>query len=178
MQNTQQGSAAQAILLAQANTDPGFKVPGASAPASASSASSAAGKPVDITTPSPAAGSNGTNDTSGTGANAIEVAPVQGAPATDTSARDQLIAGAVFLVLLLVFFFARNAFSNHLVRRRVAPSSADTSGWLLCCGLGFVSAAVVLAVMNASKFLSGAITGTLLLLGVAALVGAWLTGRR
>lgn len=175
MQNTQQGSTAQPILLAQANTDPGFKVPGASAPASASSASSAAGKPVDITTPSPAAGTNGT---SGTGANAIEVAPVQGAPATDTSARDQLIAGAVFLVLLLVFFFARNAFSNHLVRRRVAPSSADTSGWLLFCGLGFVSAAVVLAVMNASKFLSGAITGTLLLLGVAALVGAWLTGRR
>lgn len=172
MQNTQQGSTAQPILLAQANTDPGFKVPGASAPASASSASSAASKPVDITTPSPAAG------TSGTGANGIEVAPVQGAPATDTSARDQLIAGAVFLVLLLVFFFARNAFSNHLVRRRVAPSSADTSGWLLFCGLGFVSAAVVLAVMNASKFLSGAITGTLLLLGVAALVGAYLTGRR
>lgn len=172
MQNTQQGSTAQPILLAQANTDPGFKVPGASAPASASSASSAASKPVDITTPSPAAG------TSGTSANGIEVAPVQGAPATDTSARDQLIAGAVFLVLLLVFFFARNAFSNHLVRRRVAPSSADTSGWLLFCGLGFVSAAVVLAVMNASKFLSGAITGTLLLLGVAALVGAWLTGRR
>jgi hypothetical protein len=175
MQNTQQGSTEQPILLAQANTDPGFKVPGASAPASASAASSAAGKPVDITTPSPAAGSNGTN---GTSANGIEVAPVQGAPATDTSARDQLIAGAVFLVLLLVFFFARNAFSNHLVRRRVAPSSADTSGWLLFCGLGFVSAAVVLAVMNASKFLSGAITGTLLLLGVAALVGAWLTGRR
>ena len=169
MQNTQQGSSEQPILLAQANTDPGFKVPGASAPASASSASSAASKPVDITTPSPA---------TGTSANGIEVAPVQGAPATDTSARDQLIAGAVFLVLLLVFFFARNAFSNHLVRRRVAPSSADTSGWLLFCGLGFVSAAVVLAVMNASKFLSGAITGTLLLLGVAALVGAWLTGRR
>jgi hypothetical protein len=175
MQNTQQGTSVQPILLAQANTDPGFKVPGASAPASASAASSAASKPVDITTPSPAAG---TDSTSGTGANGIEVAPVQGAPATDTSARDQLIAGAVFLVLLLVFFFARNAFSNHLVRRRVAPSSADTSGWLLFCGLGFVSAAVVLAVMNASKFLSGAITGTLLLLGVAALVGAWLTGRR
>lgn len=165
MQNTQQGNSVQPILLAQANTDPGFKVPGASAPASASAASSAAGKPVDVTTPSPAA-------------SGIEVAPVQGAPATDTSARDQLIAGAVFLVLLLVFFFARNAFSNHLVRRRVAPSSADTAGWLLFCGLGFVSAAVVLAVMNASKFLSGAITGTLLLLGVAALVGAWLTGRR
>jgi hypothetical protein len=179
MQNTKQGSTEQPILLAQANTDPGFKVPGASAPASASAASSAAGKPVDITTPSPAAGStDGTNGTNGTSANGIEVAPVQGAPATDTSARDQLIAGAVFLVLLLVFFFARNAFSNHLVRRRVAPSSADTSGWLLFCGLGFVSAAVVLAVMNASKFLSGAITGTLLLLGVAALVGAWLTGRR
>ena len=84
----------------------------------------------------------------------------------------------MFLVLLIVFFFARNAYSNHLVRRRVAPSSADTAGWLMFFGLAFMSAAAVLAILNASKFLTVAITGTLLVLGIASLAGALVTGRR
>lgn len=149
----------QDIQLAQAGTDPGFKVPGASVPADGKAAEA---KPAD------ASGAS----------SAIEVAPVQGAPATDTSSRDALLGSAVFLVLLVILFFARNAFSQHLVRRRVAPSSADAAGWLLFCGLGFLSGAAVLAFVNAAKFLSVAITGTLLLLGVAALIGALLTGRR
>ncbi len=147
------------LQLAQANTDPGFKVPGAgSAPASG---------PAD-------AGGTG----AGTGASSIEVAPVAGAPATDTSSRELAIGGGVFLVLLIIFFFVRNAFSNSLVRRRVAPSSAESAGWLLFVGLSFLSAAVVLAIINASKFLTFAITGTLMLVGLAALVGAMLAGRR
>eukprot|EP01032_Pedospumella_encystans_P012537 gene12537-14499_t len=85
---------------------------------------------------------------------------------------DLAIGGAVFLILLIVFFFARNAYSNHLVRRRVAPSSADTAGWLMFFGLAFMSAAAVLAILNASKFLTVAITGTLLVLGIASLAGA------
>jgi uncharacterized membrane protein YgdD (TMEM256/DUF423 family) len=81
-------------------------------------------------------------------------------------------------VLLVVFFFARNAYANHLVRRRVAPSSADTAGWLMFFGLSFLSGALVLAIINSSKFLSLAVTGTLLLAGVGALAGAFFTGRR
>jgi hypothetical protein len=103
---------------------------------------------------------------------------VSGAPVTDTSTRDVAIGGAIFLILLVVFFFARNAYANNLVRRRVAPSSADTAGWLMFFGLAFLSAAAVLAVMNASRFLTVAITGTLLVFGIAALAGALLTGRR
>lgn len=156
------------IQLAQANTDPGFKIPGTPAdPAAKPSA-----EPTLSNVPP-----GGTPE--GTAApGAMEVAPVAGAPATDTSTRDVAIGGAIFLVLLVVFFFARNAYANHLVRRRVAPSSADTAGWLLFVGLAFLSAAVVLAVVNASKFLTVAITGTLLVFGVAALVGALVTGRR
>lgn len=150
---------AKDIQLAQANTDPGFKVPAASASASASADASKSA------------------DAASTPAN-IEVAPVQGAPATDTSARDELIGGGAFVILLIIFFFARNAYAHHLVRRRVAPSSADTAGWLLFFGLAFVSGAAVLAIMNAERFLSVAITGTLLLLGIAAIAGALLTGRR
>ncbi|SFU36949.1 hypothetical protein [Pseudoduganella namucuonensis] len=152
------------IQLAQANTDPGFKIPGAPADPNAKPSSA----PTLSETP-PGAAAPG---------QAMEVAPVAGAPATDTSTRDVAVGGAIFLVLMIVFFFVRNAYANHLVRRRVAPSSADTAGWLMFCGLGFFSAAAVLAIMNAGKFLTLAVTGTLLLLAVAAFVGAFLTGRR
>ncbi|MES2261538.1 MAG: hypothetical protein V4724_23715 [Pseudomonadota bacterium] len=153
------------IQLAQANTDPGFKIPGAPLD-SAKPASSA--PPGTVTPPAAEA----------TASAPIEVAPVAGAPATDTSTRDIAIGGTVFIILLVVFFFARNAYANHLVRRRVAPSSADTAGWLMFFGLAFLSAAAVLAIMNASKFLTVAITGSLLVFGIAALVGAFVTGRR
>lgn len=157
-------SDADTLKQAHTNTDPGFKVPGADAAAPPGSAPAAPGAP---TAPSGAPGAAG-----------IEVAPVAGAPATDTSSRELAIGAGVFLVLLLIFFFVRNAFSHSLVRRRVAPSSAESAGWLLFVGLSFLGAAVVLAIINASKFLTFAVTGTLMVVGVAALVGAALAGRR
>ncbi|UMR30930.1 hypothetical protein MJ904_01275 [Massilia sp. MB5] len=162
------------IQLAQANTDPGFKIPGGDKPAQPGS-QPAASAPAG--TPAAPDGSNG--GLSGTPpASGIEVAPVAGAPATDTSSRDLIIGGGIFVVLLIIFVFVRNAFANHLVKRRVAPSSADTAGWLLFCGLSFLSAAAVLGIINSDRFLSVAITGTLLVFGIASLVGAALTGRR
>ncbi len=147
---------------ANENTDPGFKLPGASdAPAEAKR------KTIDKTTNVPDS------------ANAqIEVAPVEGAPATDTSSRDLAIGGAVFLILLIVYFFVRNAYVHHLVVRRVAPSSAGSAGWLMFVGLSFISAAAVLAIINASKFLTFAITAPLVAVGLIALVAALFVGRR
>jgi len=156
----------------QNNTDPGFKIPGNQADPNAKPS----GEPTLSPVP-PGATPSGSAAPGAPGA-PIEVAPVQDAPATDTSTRDLAIGGAVFLVLLIVFFFARNAYSNHLVRRRVAPSSADTAGWLMFFGLAFMSAAAMLAILNAGKFLTVAITGTLLVLGIALLAGALMTGRR
>jgi hypothetical protein len=157
------------IQLAQANTDPGFKIPGAPADPKAQPS----GEPTLSNIPP-----GGAAETPAAPGAPIEVAQVQGAPATDTSTRDLAIGATIFLVLLIVFFFARNAYANHLVRRRVAPSSADTAGWLMFFGLAFVSGAAVLAIMNSSKFLTVAITGTLLVFGIAALIGALVTGRR
>jgi hypothetical protein len=108
----------------------------------------------------------------------VEIAPVAGAPVTDTSSRDLAIGGAVFVVLLVVFFFVRNAYVHHLVVRRVAPSSAGSAGWLMFLGLGFVSAAAVLAMVNASKFLTLAVAGPLVAVGLIALVAALFVGRR
>ena len=99
-------------------------------------------------------------------------------PATDTSTRDLVIGAAVFVVLLVVYFFVRNAYVHHLVVRRVAPSSAGSAGWLLFVGLGFLSAAAVLAIINASKFLTFAVTGPLVAVGVVALGAALFVGRR
>ena len=154
--------------------DPGFRIPDDKTPESplktpTQSPQPPAGNDALLTTP-PADGA--------ATAQGIEVAPGAQAPATDTSTRDIAIGGAVFLFLLVVFFFARNAFTNHLVRRRVAPSSADTAGWLLFFGLSFLSAAVVLGFVNSTKFLNVAITGTLLVFGIAAIAGALFTGRR
>lgn len=136
--------------------DPGFKLPGEE---------KASPDPLPKTTPD-------------TATMPIEVEPVAGAPATDTSTRDLAIGGAVFLVLLIVYFFVRNAYVHHLVVKRVAPSSAGSAGWLLFVGLGFVSAAAVLAIINASKFLTFAITAPLVLVGLCALVAALFVGRR
>lgn len=155
-----------------AATDPGFKLPPAvgapasapaSAAASAPAAADAASKPADA---QPATGSP------------IEVAPVAGAPATDTSTRDLAVGGVAFLVLLIVYFFVRNAYVHHMVVRRVAPSAAGSAGWLLFVGLAFVSAAAVLGVVNASRFLTFAITAPLVLVGLIALIAALFVGRR
>jgi hypothetical protein len=108
----------------------------------------------------------------------VEIAPLTGAPATDTSSRELAIGGAVFLVLLIVYFFVRNAYVHHLVVRRVAPSSAGSAGWLMFVGLGFLSAAAVLAIINASRYLTIAITGPLVAVGVVALIAALFIGRR
>ena len=139
-------------LLAQASTDPGFKLP------EPSSASNPAG--------------------SLTSSASIEVLPEAAPVVNDTSTREMAIASGILFFLLIVFFFARNAYVHHLVSKRVSPSSAGSAGWLLFVGLFFVSAAIVLAVLNSVKFLTLLVTGPLLLVGVGGLVGAALVGRR
>jgi len=139
----------QATIPAPA-ADPGFKLPGAPGPAPA---------PVATNTP-------------------IEVAPAAAQVASDTSTRDLAIGGTVFVVLLVIYFFVRNAYVHHLVVRRVAPSTAGSAGWLLFVGLCFISAAAVLALINASRYLTFAVTGPLVAVGLAALAATLFIGRR
>ena len=151
MQNQQTPATAPA-------TDPGFKLPGQESGKAA---------PVTTVTPAPA-------QTGGT----LEVAPAAAPVAADTSTRDLAIGGTAFVILLLIFFFVRNAYVHHLVVRRVAPSSAGSAGWMMFVGLCFISAAAVLALVNASKFLTFAVTGPLVAVGLIALVATLLVGRR
>jgi hypothetical protein len=112
------------------------------------------------------------------GGAAIEVAPAAATPATDTSTRDTLIGSTVFIILLVVFFFVRNTYVHHLVVRRVAPSAAGSAGWLMFVGLGFVSAAVVLSIVNPQRFLTMSVALPLVLVGLLSLGAALFTGRR
>jgi hypothetical protein len=157
----QQSSNPSGSGAGNANNDAGFSLPGneASAAASAAAASAAA-----ASASVPATGS-------------IE-GVAQAPQAADTSTRDLTLGGGIFLVLLLAFFFARGAYVNHLVARRVAPSSAGSAGWLLFIGLAFLSASVVLALINPNQYLRWAITAPLMVVGVCTLIGAILTGRR
>lgn len=68
--------------------------------------------------------------------------------------RDYAIGGGVLLVLLIAFFFAKNAYANHLASKRVAPGAANAAGWWLFIFLTSLSTASVLAVVNSAKFLS------------------------
>jgi hypothetical protein len=147
--------------------DPGFKLPGAQGTQDAKNVPDSA---LPKTAPD-------------TATQPVEVAPggmtnTVAAPLRDTSTRDLAIGGAAFVVLLVIYFFVRNAYVHHLVVRRVAPSSAGSAGWLMFVGLGFLSLAAVLAVINASRYLTFAITGPLVAVGVVALVAALFVGRR
>lgn len=144
-------------------TDPGFKLPG-------QTEQTTPHEPLPKTTPD-------------TANQPVEIAPggvtnPSAAPLRDTSARDLAIGGAVFVVLLVIYFFVRNAYVHHLVVKRVAPSSAGSAGWLMFVGLSFLSFAAVLAIINAAKYLTLAITGPLVVIGVIALVAGLLVGRR
>jgi hypothetical protein len=145
-----------------AGTDPGFKLPG--------QATTTPQDGLPKTTPD-------------TATQPVEIAPggatnTSAAPLRDTAGRDMSIGAVAFVVLLVIYFFVRNAYVHHLVVKRVAPSSAGSAGWLLFVGMGFLSAAVVLAIVNASKYLTPAITGPLVVVGVVTLVAAFFVGRR
>jgi hypothetical protein len=49
---------------------------------------------------------------------------------------------------------------------------------MLFVGLAFLSAAVVLAIVNASKYLTLGVTGPLVVVGLVALIAALFIGRR
>lgn len=169
MQNTssQHSQRAQpAPDTAATSTDPGFKLPGQAAATSQTTPQD----PLPKTTPD-------------TATQPVEIAPggmtnTSAAPLRDTSGRDLAIGGLAFVVLLVVYFFVRNAYVHHLVVKRVAPSSAGSAGWLMFVGLSFVSAAVVLALVNAARYLTLGVAGPLIVIGLITLIAALFVGRR
>ena len=149
-------------------TDPGFKLPGAEDKAQGAAQGTGQGNAAPVAAVASVPPSTAT----------LEVAPAPATVAADTSSRDLTVGAAAFLILLVIFFFVRNAYVHHLVVRRVAPSTAGSAGWMMFVGFCFISAAAVLALVNAGKFLTFAVTGPLVAVGLIALVATALVGRR
>lgn len=99
-------------------------------------------------------------------------------PAGEPASRDLLVGGGVLLVLMVAYFFAKNAYANMLVGKRVEPRSANASGWWLFIFLSLISVGVVLAAVNRSALMAPFIVGPLALGAVVALVLMLLSGRR
>ncbi|AQR67850.1 hypothetical protein BZG29_05330 [Janthinobacterium sp. LM6] len=117
-------------------------------------------------------------------ASAATTATTEAAPAldpvstTDTSSRDTLVGGVVLLLLFIAFFFAKNAYANGLVAKRVPPNKANASGWWLFIFLASLATGVVLAAVNAHKFLAPLFMGPLVLVGLVALLLTFTSSRR
>ncbi|MDQ4629457.1 hypothetical protein [Janthinobacterium lividum] len=126
-------------------------------------------------TDAPAASAATTTATTAT----TEPAPAfDAAGTTDTSSRDTLVGGVVLLLLFIAFFFAKNAYANGLVAKRVPPNKANASGWWLFIFLASLATGVVLAAVNAHKFLAPLFMGPLVLVGLVALLLTFTSSRR
>jgi hypothetical protein len=147
-------------MTQQAKDNAGFALP---APIEGQQAPAAAATPA-----TPATGT-GTPET-------VESLPVT--TDVDTSSRDALIGGGVLLVLFIAFFFAKNAYANTLVAKRIQPGKANAAGWWLFIFLASLSTGVVLAAINAPKFMAPLIIGPLTLIGLIGLVLMLLSSRK
>jgi len=101
-----------------------------------------------------------------------------GSPQFDTLARDLTIGAGVMLVLLIAFFFAKNAYANWLVGRRVSPRSANAAGWWVFILLTCLAAAGVFPLASQATFLSVIYLGPVLAVAGVALVLMLLSSRR
>ena len=137
-----------------------------------------------FTLPAPAAAPASAPPAAASAAGAASTATTEPAPAfdaaatTDTSSRDTLIGGVVLLLLFVAFFFAKNAYANGLVAKRVPPNKANASGWWLFIFLASLATGVVLAAVNAHKFLAPLFMGPLVLVGLVALLLTFTSSRR
>jgi len=145
--------------MAQDNKDTGFALPAPDA-----------GKTPPAATEQPATPATTTDITT------TEMPVLAGA--ADTSSRDLLVGGGILLVLFIAFFFARGAYANALVVKRVPPNKANAAGWWLFVFLASISTGVVLAAVNAAKFMAPLIIGPILAVALLALVLTFVSGRR
>lgn len=92
--------------------------------------------------------------------------------------REYAIAGTVLILLLVAFFFAKNAYANFLARNRVAFGPANAAGWWLYIFLMALSTAAVLAVLSAERFLVPLFMIPFAVVALVALVLMLVSGRR
>lgn len=118
------------------------------------------------------------NDSLSTSTETPQNTTVNTALTADTSSRDLLIGGAVLLVLFVAFFFAKNAYANMLVGKRVPPNKANAAGWWLFIFLASLSTGVVLAGVNPARYVAPLVMGPLGFIALTTLVLTFVSGRK
>jgi hypothetical protein len=103
---------------------------------------------------------------------------IPGLADADTTSRDMTIAGGVLLVLVIAFFFAKTAYANALVAKKVAPRSANAAGWWLFILLTSTATAAVLGFANQAKFLTIIFMAPLGLIALISLILMLMSSRR
>jgi len=147
--------------MAQENKDnAGFSLPDPSAPAA------------------PAAPDSVAAPDAGTASTGFETQPAGAIAAENTGSRDLLVGGAILLVLFIVFFLAKNAYANGLVAKKLPPNKANASAWWLFIFLASAATGVVLAGVNASRFMAPVIVGPIAVVALAALVLTFTASRK
>jgi len=148
--------------MAQENKDnAGFSLPDPSA--------------APATPDTPAAPESAAPNSASTG---FETQPAGALAAENTGSRDLLIGGAILLVLFIVFFLAKNAYANGLVAKKLPPNKANASAWWLFIFLASAATGVVLAGVNASRFMAPLIVGPIAVVALAALVLTFTASRK
>ncbi len=149
--------------MAQENKDnAGFSLPDPAAPAAPAS-------PETTTVPDTGA------HTASTG---FETEPAAVLAAENTGSRDLLIGGAILLVLFIVFFLAKNAYANGLVAKKLPPNKANASAWWLFIFLASAATGVVLAGVNAARFMAPVIIGPIAVVALASLLLTFTASRK
>ena len=126
-------------------------------------------------TPAMTDSSTAATTTAGTTTEGLSALPVE---AVNTGSRDLMIGGAVLLVLFIAFFFAKNAYANTLVGKRVPPAKANAAGWWMFIFLAGLATGVVLAAVNSAKYMAPLFIGPLGLVALVALVLMFVSGRK
>ena len=114
----------------------------------------------------------------GTASTVSPSGPAAVPPDVDTGSRDMLIAGGILLVLVVAFVFAKNAYANALVGKKVAPRSANTAGWWLFILLTSLATVAVLGVVNQARFLTLIVLAPLGLVALLSLALMVVSSRR
>jgi hypothetical protein len=113
--------------------------------------------------------------TTTTTSQAVQALPAE---AVNTGSRDLMIGGAVLLVLVIAFFFAKNAYANTLVAKRVPPAKANAAGWWMFIFLTSLATGVVLTAVNSAKFLAPMFIAPIGVVALVALILTIVSGRK
>lgn len=81
-----------------------------------------------------------------------------------------VIGVGVLLIAMVVFFFLRGAYANHLVAKRVEPNRANQAGWWLFVLLTSLAAGAIFALADNARFASLLFLGPLGALALISLI--------